>query len=403
MDVVLRRLAAGDIGQVIDIEREAFSPLWVSTPFKRELNNRYASYLVAYAPPEPDGVPVADSAAIEDRASHWHRLKRKLKSLASSNTLADPQGPFVAGYVSVWYQGEEAHITEIAVRENLRGRGIGELLLIGSLRAAVEYGSKVMTLEVRVSNFIAQRLYEKYGFKSVGIRKAYYSDNREDAVIMTTNPIDSEEYQRMFQEMLVIGLTGSIGTGKSEVARLLQELGAAIIDADLVGHEAYKPNTESWCEVVKAFGEGILQPNGEINRPKLGSIVFSDPDQLAKLNGIMHPRMARMVAEKLNRLRCQGTPVAVVEAALLYEAGWDSLVDEVWVTDSPVEAVIERLQARSGLSAPEVLKRIDSQMDRSTRLEQAQVVVDNSADVAELKRTVTSLWDTRVKGRIAGE
>jgi dephospho-CoA kinase len=203
--------------------------------------------------------------------------------------------------------------------------------------------------------------------------------------------------------MLVIGLTGGIGTGKSEVARLLQGLGALIINADLVGHEAYKPNTDSWREVVKAFGDDILRHNGEIDRRKLGAIVFSDPEQLARLNGIMHPRMARMVAGELDRLRCQSTPVAVVEAALLFEAGWDSLVDEVWVTDSPVEAVIERLQVRNGLSAPDVLKRIESQMERSARLEQAQVVVDNSADVAELKRTVTSLWNSRVKGRIAGE
>jgi ribosomal-protein-alanine N-acetyltransferase len=85
------------------------------------------------------------------------------------------------------------------VREKLRGRGIGELLLIGSLGAAVEYGSRVMTLEARVSNFIAQNLYEKYGFKSVGIRKGYYSDNREDAVIMTTDSIHTEEYQDMFE------------------------------------------------------------------------------------------------------------------------------------------------------------------------------------------------------------
>ena len=203
--------------------------------------------------------------------------------------------------------------------------------------------------------------------------------------------------------MLVIGLTGSIGTGKSEVARLLRELGAAVIDADSVGHEAYRPDTESWRELVKAFGEGILQPNGEIDRRKLGGIVFSSREQLARLNGIMHPRMARMVAENLDRLRCKGASVAVVEAALLFEAGWDSLVDEVWVTDSPVEAVIERLQVRNGLSAPEVLERINSQMDRSARLEQAQAVIDNSAGVAELKRTVANLWDTRVKERIAGE
>ena len=106
----------------------------------------------------------------------------------------------MAGYVSVWYQGEEAHITEIAVREPLRGNGIGELLLIGSLRSAMEYGSKVMTLEVRVSNFIAQRLYEKYDFKLVGTRKAYYADNREDAAIMTTSPILTDEYEQMFQD-----------------------------------------------------------------------------------------------------------------------------------------------------------------------------------------------------------
>ena len=203
--------------------------------------------------------------------------------------------------------------------------------------------------------------------------------------------------------MLVIGLTGGIGTGKSEVAQLLHALGAVVIDADRVGHQAYEPNTESWREVVKAFGEDVLQPNGEIDRRKLSAIVFADTDQLARLNGIMHPRMARMVAEELDQLRLQGASVAVVEAALLFEAGWDGLVDEVWVTDSPIENVIERLQARNGLSAQEVLKRIDSQMDRSERLARAQVVVDNSSDVGELECTVTSLWNSRVEGRIAGE
>ena len=200
--------------------------------------------------------------------------------------------------------------------------------------------------------------------------------------------------------MLVIGLTGSIGTGKSEVARLLQALGAVIVNADLVGHEAYKPNTESWREVVKTFGEEILQPNGEIDRRKLGAIVFSDPEQLATLNKIMHPRMGRMVSEELERLRSQGTPVVVVEAALLFEAGWDWLVDEVWATDSPVETVTQRLEARSGMSAEEVLKRVDSQMDRAERLARAHVLVDNSGDVSDLERTVGSLWDIRVKGRM---
>ena len=201
MDVVLRHLRTDDIGQVVDIEREAFSPLWISTPFKRELNNRYASYLVASVTPDADGPASAENVTAENSSSLWHRITGILRSSAARNKHVDPNSPFVAGYVSVWYQGEEAHITEIAVRERLRGRGIGELLLIGSLKAAVDYGSKVMTLETRVSNFVAQRLYEKYAFKSVGIRKAYYSDNREDAVILTTNPIQSEAYQQMFQEL----------------------------------------------------------------------------------------------------------------------------------------------------------------------------------------------------------
>lgn len=198
--------------------------------------------------------------------------------------------------------------------------------------------------------------------------------------------------------MLVIGLTGGIGTGKSEVTRLLERLGAVAINADQVGHEAYKPDSESWKEVIKAFGEDILQPNREIDRQKLGAIVFGDPDQLVKLNLIMHPRMARIVSEQLESLRDRDTKVVVVEAALLFEAGWDSLVDEVWATDSPVETVIERLQARNGMSAEEVLKRIDSQMDRSERLSRAQVIVDNGGDVADLESTVDRLWKTRVAG-----
>ena len=200
--------------------------------------------------------------------------------------------------------------------------------------------------------------------------------------------------------MLVIGLTGGIGTGKSEIARLLQSLGAVVINADQVGHEAYAPDSESWHEVVNAFGKDILQPGGEIDRRKLGTIVFADPQQLAKLNGIMHPRMARMVEDRIQVLREEEVQVVVVEAALLFEAGWDTLVDEVWVAESPVEVVIERLQARSGMDEEEVRKRIESQMGRSERMERADLVVDNSGDVDTLETTVKELWGTRVNGRI---
>ena len=200
--------------------------------------------------------------------------------------------------------------------------------------------------------------------------------------------------------MLVIGLTGSIGTGKSEVTRQLQELGAAIINADQVGHEAYTPGSESWKEVVGAFSEDILQPSGEIDRKRLGAIVFADPELLAKLNAVMHPRMAGMVAQKIYGFRQEGVRVVVVEAALLYEAGWETLTDEVWAVDSPLETVIERLRSRSGLDETEVRRRIDSQMDIQERLARADVVVDNSGDIAALSLVLKSLWETRVEGRV---
>ena len=198
--VYLRRLRKEDITEVVEIEREAFSPIWVSSSFKRDLNNKRACYLVACIEPGDFESPSPDEAVKVPR-SWLSRLAGRL-GFGGGDSAANARDDYaIAGYVSVWYQGDEAHIVEIAVRETLRGNGIGELLLIGCLREAVAYGSQVMTLEARVSNFIAQRLYEKYRFKSVGIRKGYYSDNREDAVIMTTSPIHTEEYARMFREL----------------------------------------------------------------------------------------------------------------------------------------------------------------------------------------------------------
>ncbi len=197
--------------------------------------------------------------------------------------------------------------------------------------------------------------------------------------------------------MLVIGLTGGIGTGKTEAALYMESLGAALINADQVGHEAYTPHSEAWRQVVEAFGEGILQANGEIDRRSLGAIVFSDPEQLARLNGIMHPLMAGMVQDKIAGLRSEGTGVVVVEAALLFEAGWDSLVEEVWVTDSPEEAVIQRLSQRNGMTEEEARRRVSSQMDRAERLDRANFVIDNSSNVEAMQSAIDGLWASRVK------
>ncbi len=200
--------------------------------------------------------------------------------------------------------------------------------------------------------------------------------------------------------MLVIGLTGGIGTGKTEVSRLLAQLGATVINADQVGHEAYTPHSEAWQEVVRTFGEDILQDSGEIDRRKLGGIVFADPERLATLNGIMHPRMAAIVREKLEVLESQGTDVAVVEAAVLFEAGWDALVGEVWTTESLVDTVVERLQERNGFAPEEIRKRIASQMPSEDRARRADDVIENDGELEDLETAVREVWKRRVEGRI---
>ena len=193
--------------------------------------------------------------------------------------------------------------------------------------------------------------------------------------------------------MIVIGLTGGIGTGKSEVARILEEIGAYIIDADRLGHSAYLPHSEIWEEVVKEFGDGVLLPDEEIDRKKLGSIVFNDPVQLAKLNEIMHPRMGQMVADIIEGLDAE---VVVVEAALLLEAGWDALVDEVWCTGASEDEVIDRLKARNGLNKEEAQKRINAQMSVDERKSRSQVMIENNGDLAQLTTVIEKIWENRV-------
>ena len=201
--------------------------------------------------------------------------------------------------------------------------------------------------------------------------------------------------------VFILGLTGGIGTGKSEVTRALASLGASVIDADRVGHEAYKPHQGIWQEVVQAFGEEILQPDGEVDRKALGAIVFSQPDARAKLNSIMHPWMAQEIERQIDQLRQDGVEVVVLEAALLIEAGWQGLVDELWVTMVDEDEAVLRVSLRSGLSEEQVRGRMATQMPVAEKVEQADVVIDNSGSLEELEWRVTQEWNGRVKGRIA--
>jgi len=192
--------------------------------------------------------------------------------------------------------------------------------------------------------------------------------------------------------MKVIGLTGGIGSGKSTVSQFLAELGAVIVDADRVGHEAFKPDTDVWREVVAAFGRQILTTNGDVDREKLGETVFANPESLLRLNQITHPRTYEMVKAQLEEYRRQGVSVVVLEAPLLIEAGWSSLVDEVWVTVAPESTVLRRLKERAGLSEQQSLARIHSQLPSEERIKHADVVIDNDCSLNELRVKVKRLW-----------
>jgi dephospho-CoA kinase len=196
--------------------------------------------------------------------------------------------------------------------------------------------------------------------------------------------------------MLVIGLTGGIGAGKTEVSKILRELGAAVINADLLGHEVYKPQTEGWREVVQQFGEGVLTAGGEVDRKKLGAIVFNDSGALKRLNAITHPRIYAMIEKEIRKLGEEGQEVAVVEAALLIEAGWKPLVSQVWVVTTPEEQALMRLRGRSNLSEDAARARIRSQMPQAERVKHADVVIDNSGSLAELRDQVKRAWNSQV-------
>lgn len=191
--------------------------------------------------------------------------------------------------------------------------------------------------------------------------------------------------------MIVIGLTGGIGTGKSTASQILSQLGAKILDADKVGHELYLPGTPVWQEIVGVFGEGILKPNREIDRGKLAQIVFNNPLALRRLNEIMHPKMYERMKEILNQWRREGVKVAVLEAAILIEANWSLLVDEIWVVIANEEKILERL-CYKGFSPDEVRRRLRSQMDIKEKAKLAQVVLDNNGDIDELRRQIERQW-----------
>jgi len=191
---------------------------------------------------------------------------------------------------------------------------------------------------------------------------------------------------------MVIGLTGGISSGKSTVSAFLAKLGATVINADEIGHEAFRPHTAIWREVVAAFGEDITKAGGEIDRQKLGEIVFNDARSLEKLNAIMHPAMYLIAEQWIEELKREGSEIIVLDAPLLVEAGWLTLVDKVWVTITDERTAVKRLCLRNGLSEAQAMARIHSQLPAKEKVKYADVVINTDGTLAEVESRVKELW-----------
>ncbi|WP_066362575.1 dephospho-CoA kinase [Herbidospora mongoliensis] len=187
-----------------------------------------------------------------------------------------------------------------------------------------------------------------------------------------------------------MGLTGGIGSGKSEVSRRLGERGAVVIDADKIAREVVEPGTEGLAEIVAAFGAEVLRPDGSLDREKLGSIVFSDAAKLTVLNGIVHPKVGVRVQELLDDVPPGG--VVVYDVPLLAENKLAPTFDQVIVVDTDDEIRIRRLAESRGMSEADARARIAAQATREERLSIADTVIDNNGTVEDLDRQIDEVW-----------
>ncbi len=195
----------------------------------------------------------------------------------------------------------------------------------------------------------------------------------------------------------LIGLTGNIGTGKSTVAGMLAELGAETIDADKVAHEAMQPGTSVHAQIVEAFGADadVVTPGGRIDRERLGAIVFSDSEALARLEAIVHPATLEMIDK---RIEASSSDVIVIEAIKLFEAGMAETCDSVWVTTCSPEQQVQRIMAARDLSRAQAEQRVQAQPPQEEKIDRADVVIHNRGALSRTRAQVEAAWRRLVEG-----
>ena len=202
--------------------------------------------------------------------------------------------------------------------------------------------------------------------------------------------------------MLRVGLTGGIGSGKSEVARRLAEHGAVVIDADVAARKVVEPGSPGLAQVAEAFGDGVLRPDGSLNRERLGEIVFGDPGLRVKLNAIVHPLVRAWMQEaERAAVQANGDAIVVHDVPLLAESRGTAGFDAVIVVDVPPDLQIDRLVSQRGMPEEQARARMAAQAGREQRLAVADIVIGNSGSLDDLGRRVAEVW-TDLERRAAG-
>lgn len=192
--------------------------------------------------------------------------------------------------------------------------------------------------------------------------------------------------------MYSIGLTGGIASGKSTVSSILAELGAYIIDTDKIAHEVVMPGRPALFSIVNHFGKNVMLPDGNLDRTRLGEIVFENSGERSCLEQIVHPFIEERVEYGMRQAEYLGYKVVIIDVPLLFEAGWQKKVNEIWVVYVDPEIQFARLLSRNSLSHEEAWSRIHSQMPLTEKVKQAQVVIDNTSKLEMTKQQVEKEW-----------
>lgn len=344
----------------------------------------------------------------EDEDSLYGNALKKARTIAKFSrklSLADDSGLEVEalggapGVFSARFAGEEASYEDnnLKLLSLLEGVPLEKRKATFRCTIAISEGNKQKVVEGVCKGIILTEMIGSNGFgydslfkpEGSGRSFAQMSLKEKEKLSHRGRALKkAKEILKDWESRLVLGLTGSIGSGKSTVARMFQELGAEIINADKVGHSLLEKK-EVREGIIKNFGTSVLNEKGKIERRKLGSIVFQDKERLRELNSIIHPLM---FSEIKRRITFSEARIIIIDAAILLEAGWDSLVDKVIVVNASHQTRRKRIKESSLLGSKEVEGIIKAQFSQDEKIQRADFLIENEEGIEESKRQVERIW-----------